>query len=113
MSANITLAAKKDRHSLRRRSYLNSRCRALHLARKTLYTVFLSRRVRFTFRKRMPRRISPIIQRNGANVDAYSVSNAAIPIYSAGCSMNTEFLRSFNGSPYFVAVVFGYDLAFR
>ncbi len=60
----------------------------------------------------MPRRISPIIERNWADIDAYAVSDAAIPVYSAGCSMNSKFLRGFNGTPDFVSVMFTYNLSF-
>ena len=49
---------------------------ALHFAGEALYAVFFSGWVRFAFRKRVPRRISPVIERNGANVDAYAVSDA-------------------------------------
>ena len=85
---------------------------ALHFAGKALYAVVFSGRVRFLFAKRVPRRFSPIIQRNGANIDAYAVSNAAIPIHRAGGSVNSQLLRGINGSPNFVSVMFADNLAF-
>jgi len=60
----------------------------------------------------MPRRISPIIERNRANVYADAVSYAAIPVNSAGCSVNTKLLWRFNWPPYFVTVMFANNLAF-
>jgi len=85
---------------------------ALHFAGEALYAVFLSYRVRFFFRKRVSRRFSPLIQRNGANVDAYAVSNAGIPVNSARGSMNAQFLRGLHWSPNFVSVMFADNLAF-
>jgi len=84
----------------------------LHFAGKALNAVFLSYRVRFFFRKRVSRRVNQLVQRNGANVDAHAVSDAGIPVYSARGSVNSEFLRGFNGSPNFVSVMFADNLAF-
>ena len=86
--------------------------RALHFASKALDAVLFACRVRFLFAKRVPRRFSPIIQRNGTNIDAYAVSNAAIPIYRACCSMNSQFLRGHYRSPNFVSIMFANNLAF-
>ena len=57
-------------------------------------------------------RISPVVERNGANVDAYAVSYADIPVYSDVCSMNAQFAWGFNGTPDFVSVMFTYNLSF-
>ena len=113
--ANITLATfprKKRGHSSLRRSYLYRLRGALHLAGKALYAVFLSYRVRFFFRKRVPRRVNQLVQRNGANVNAHTVSSAGIPVNSTCGSMNSQFLRGFNGAPNFVSVMFADNLAF-
>ena len=98
------------RLSWRRNFYCLSR--ALHFAGHALYAVFLSYRIRFFFRKRVSRRVNQLIQRNRANVDAHAVSSAGIPVNSASRSMNTQFLRGFNGSPNFVSVMFADNLAF-
>ena len=58
------------------RSYLYRLSGTLHFTGEALYAVVFSCWVRFAFRERVPRRFSPIIQRNGADVDAYAVSNA-------------------------------------
>jgi hypothetical protein len=58
------------------------------------------------------RRISPFIKRNRADIDAYAISDADIPIHRRGCSMNPKLLRRLDGPPDFVAVMFAYDLAF-
>jgi hypothetical protein len=59
----------------------------------------------------MARRVSPIIERNRANINADAVSNADIPVHSTGCSVNTKLLGRFNWPPYFVTVMFANNLA--
>jgi hypothetical protein len=76
-----------------------------------LYAVWLSGRVGFLLRGRMSRRFCPVVQRHGANVDAYAVSDAHVPVYSNVGSMYAQLLRRLHWSPDFVAVVFSYNLA--
>jgi hypothetical protein len=59
----------------------------------------------------MPRRVCPVIQRHGANVNAHTVSSADVPVDSNVGSMYAQLRRRFYGSPDFVAVVFAYNLA--
>jgi len=94
------------------RRYLDCLRGTLHLTCEALYAVLFARRVRFSFAKGMPRRFSPFIQGNGADIDAYAVSDAAIPIHRAGCSMDSKLLWGYDGSPDFVSVVFADYLAF-
>lgn len=94
------------------RGYFDRLRWALHFAGQTLYAVVFSHRVRFFFAKWVPRRVNQLIQRNRANVYAYSVSDTGVPVYGAGCSVNTELLRGYDGSPNFVSVMFANYLAF-
>ena len=57
-------------------------------------------------------RICPVIQRDGANVDANAVADADVPIDSNVGPVNAQLLRRFYGSPDFVSVVFAYNLSF-
>ncbi len=60
----------------------------------------------------MPGGISPIVKGNWANVDTDTVTDTAVPVNGAGCSMNSQFIRGFHWTPDFVSIVFAYDLAF-
>jgi hypothetical protein len=51
-------------------------CWALQFAGHALYAVFLAGGVSFAVRKRMPRYINHVVERNGANVCADPVSYA-------------------------------------
>jgi len=57
-------------------------------------------------------RICPVIQRDGANVDANAVADADVPIDSNVGPVNAQLLRRFYGSPDFVSVVFACNLSF-
>jgi hypothetical protein len=59
----------------------------------------------------MSRRVCPVIQRYGANVDAHAVPSAHIPVYSNVSSMYAQLLRRLHWSPDFVTVVFAYNLS--
>ena len=108
---NFFLKKNKQKGLWRRSNFY--RCSwTLHFARQTLYAVFFACRIRFAFREWVSRGISPIIQRDGANVDAYAISDAAIPVYCAGCSVYSKFFGGFNWSPDFVTVMFTYNLSF-
>jgi hypothetical protein len=56
-------------------------------------------------------RVCPVVQGHGANVNAYAVSSAYIPVYSNVGSMYTQFRGWFYGSPDFVSVVFAYNFS--
>jgi hypothetical protein len=60
----------------------------------------------------MPRNIKHIIERNGTNVGADAVSDAGVPVYRNVGSVDSKFGWGVNGSPYFVSVMFVYNLAF-
>lgn len=53
---------------------------------------------------------APVVERNGADADAYTVSSADIPVYSNVGSVNAQFV-GFRGSPDFVSVVFACNLS--
>src|SRR4030066_2112357 len=59
----------------------------------------------------VPRRICPIEQGDGTNVQSYSVSSTYIPVYSNGCAMYTELLGRFHWSPNIVSIVLTHDLS--
>jgi hypothetical protein len=59
----------------------------------------------------MSRRVCPVVQRHGANVDAYAVSSAHVPVDSNVGSMYAQLLRRFYWSPDFVSVVFACNLS--
>jgi hypothetical protein len=81
---------------------------ALGFAGKTLNAVGLAHGVR----PFLPiRRLRPIIQRHGADIDTDAVSDADIPVYGDVGSVNSKFVR-FGGTPIFVSVVFAYNFSF-
>ena len=77
-----------------------------------MYAVIFSSGVRFSVGKRMSGGIGPIVERYRAYINAYTVSDATIPVYSTGCSVYAKFRGSFDGPPDFVAVMFTYNLSF-
>jgi hypothetical protein len=77
-----------------------------------LDAVFFSGWVSFAVRKGMPSYINHIIEGDGANISADSISNTGVPVYRRGGSMYSKFGWGFDGSPDFVSVMFAYDLAF-
>lgn len=94
-----------------RRRYFYGCGWALHLTSQALNAIWLSCRVGFLIRSRMPRRICPVIQRHGANVNAHTVSGAHIPVDSNVSSMYAQLRRRLHGTPDFVAVVFACNLS--
>jgi hypothetical protein len=56
-------------------------------------------------------RITPVKQGHGANVDAYSVSGANVPVNGHAGPMNAEFLGRINRSPHIMSIVLTYNLA--
>jgi hypothetical protein len=53
---------------------------------------------------------APVVERNGADVDAYTISSADIPVYGNVGSVNAQF-AVFGGSPNFVSIVFACNLS--
>ena len=54
---------------------------------------------------------APVVERNGADVDAYAVSSADIPVNGNVGSVNAQFV-GFWGTPNIVSVMFAYNLSF-
>ena len=94
------------------RRYFYCLCGALGLACQALYAVALSHGVRFLLRNRVSWRFTPVVERYGANVDAYAVSSADIPVNGNVGSVDSKLVGCFYGSPDFVSVVFSSNFSF-
>jgi hypothetical protein len=57
------------------------------------------------------RSFSPVIQGYGADIDAYTVADADIPIHRHVGPVDTQFAR-FAGAPNLMPIVFAYNFAF-
>jgi hypothetical protein len=53
----------------------------------------------------------PVVKGHGANVNAYAVSSAKVPVYGNVGSMYSQLLGWFYWSPDFVSVVFAYNFS--
>jgi len=84
----------------------------LQLTRKTLNALRFAGWVSFSVRKGVPRRVHHLVERHGADVCAYAVSDAYIPIHRNVCSMDSKGCWGFNGTPDFVATMLASGLAF-
>ena len=56
-------------------------------------------------------RVCPIVEGHGANVYAYAVSGAYVPVNGNVGSVYAQFRGWFYGSPDFVSVVFAYNFS--
>jgi len=72
---------------------------ALGFTREALYAFFLPCGKSLLVRFGMPRSVSPLIKLHGANLKAYSVSFADIPVYSHVGSSDAQLLRRLHWSP--------------
>jgi hypothetical protein len=59
----------------------------------------------------MPRGVYQVVQRNGTNVHAHTVSGAHVPVDSNVGSVDAQLRRRLYGSPDLVSVVFAYNLS--
>lgn len=66
---------------------------------KALYAFFLSSWKSLFLRFWMPRSVSPLVKLNWANLYAYSMSFANVPIHSYIGSSDAQFRRRINSSP--------------
>ena len=85
---------------------------ALCFAGQALDAILFSSGVRFLFRGRMPRSVSPVKQCHGADFYADAVSGADFPVNCNVGSMDAKLLRRLYRSPYIMAVVLVNYLAF-
>ncbi len=83
----------------------------LQLARQALNAVIFTHRVRFLLRKRMTRRLAPVIERYGTHIDAYAVADTNVPVYCDVCSMNSLPGGKLDWSPDFVSLVLRNNLS--
>jgi hypothetical protein len=98
------------RQTLRLR-YFDGLRRTLGLAGEAFYAFLFSGRIRFLLRVRVARRICPVKQRYGANLNANAVSCADIPVNGYSGPVDAQLLRRFDRSPYVVAVVLTSNLS--
>ena len=56
-------------------------------------------------------RVCPIVEGHGANVYAYAVSSAYVPVYGNVGSMYAQFRGWFYWSPDFMSVMFAYNFS--
>lgn len=55
--------------------------------------------------------VCPVVKGHGANIDAYAVSGAYVPVDGNVGSVYAQFCGWFYGSPDFVSVVFAYNFS--
>ena len=81
---------------------------ALRLAGKALDAVSLPNWVRAFL---AAGRFSPIVERHGADANAYAVADADIPVHGNVVSVNAQLTR-FGGTPNIVSIMFAYNFTF-
>jgi hypothetical protein len=59
----------------------------------------------------VPGGVNPVIEGDGADIDADAIAQADIPIHSDVSSMNAQLGWGFNGAPDLVSIMFAYNLA--
>jgi len=76
-----------------------------------LDAIWFSDRVGFFLRSRVSGCFCPVVKGHGANVYAYAVSSAKVPVYGNVGSVYSQLLGWFYWSPDFVSVVFAYNFS--